>query len=111
VQQCKQLEEKQSELQGMEAVLNEEVCSIMEKLGEFRKNFEKATKEKNTARLKNKEILTKEQNKVLWVCVCMCMFCVLVCVNNEHCSCSRNLDPLVAMHPFIKTLFQVLSFA
>jgi predicted nuclease with TOPRIM domain len=64
VRQRKQLEEKQSELQSTEAVLNEEVCRLQEKLGESKMNFETATKEKNAARLKNKETLSNEQKQV-----------------------------------------------
>jgi hypothetical protein len=64
VRQRKQLEERQSKLQEIEAVLNEEACSLQEKLGESRMNFDTASKEKNAARLNNKEILNKEQNQV-----------------------------------------------
>jgi hypothetical protein len=64
VRQRKQLEEKQSELQGIEAALNEEMKSLMEKLEESKRNVETAIKEKNIARLKNKETLTKEQYQV-----------------------------------------------
>lgn len=64
VRQRKQLEEKQSELQTTEAVLNEEACRLQEKLGESKMNFDTATKEKNAARLKNKETLTKEQKQL-----------------------------------------------
>jgi hypothetical protein len=64
MRQRNQLEEKQSELQEGETVLNEEMASLQEKLGESRRNFETATKEKNIARLKNKEILSKEHNQV-----------------------------------------------
>jgi hypothetical protein len=44
--------------------LNEEACSLQEKLGASRMNFDTATKEKNAARVKNREILNKEQNQV-----------------------------------------------
>lgn len=64
MRQRKQLEEKQSELQGIEAALNEEMKSLMEKLEESKRNVETAIKEKNIARLKNKETLTKEQYQV-----------------------------------------------
>ncbi|GFG30387.1 hypothetical protein Cfor_05842, partial [Coptotermes formosanus] len=64
VRQRKQLEERQSKLQEIEAVLNEEACSLQEKLGESRMNFDTASKEKNAARLNNKEILNKEQNQL-----------------------------------------------
>ena len=64
MRQRKQLEEKQSELQATEAVLNEEACRLQEKLGESKMNFDTATKDKNAARLKNKETLTKEQKQV-----------------------------------------------
>lgn len=64
MRQRKQLEEKQSELQATEAVLNEEACRLQEKLGESKMNFDTATKEKNAARLKNKETLIKEQKQV-----------------------------------------------
>jgi hypothetical protein len=64
VRQRKQLEEKQSELQETEAVLNEEACRLQEKLGESKMNFDTATKEKNAARNKNKETLIKEQKQV-----------------------------------------------
>lgn len=64
MRQRKQLEEKQSELQATEAVLNEEAYNLQEKLGESKMNFDTATKEKNAARLKNKETLIKEQKQV-----------------------------------------------
>lgn len=64
VRQRKQLEEKQSKLQAIEAGLNEEACSLQEKLGASRMNFDTATKEKNAARVKNREILNKEQNQL-----------------------------------------------
>jgi len=64
VRQRKQLEDKQSELQATEGILNEETCRLQEKLGESKMNFDTATKEKNAARLKNKETLTKEQKQV-----------------------------------------------
>jgi len=64
VRQRKQLEEKQSELQAAEAVLDEEVRKLQEKVGESKLNFDMATKEKNAARNKNKETLKKEQNQV-----------------------------------------------
>lgn len=64
MRQRSQLEEKQSELQEGEAVLNEEMAGLQDKLGESRRNFETATKEKDITRLKNKEILSKEQNQV-----------------------------------------------
>jgi hypothetical protein len=58
------LEEKQSELQEGQAVLNEELISLQEKLGESRRNIETATNEKKIARHKSKEILSKEQTQV-----------------------------------------------
>jgi len=64
VRQRKQLEEKQSELQAAEGALDEEVRRLQEKLGESKMNFDTATKEKNAARLKNKETLVKEQKQV-----------------------------------------------
>lgn len=64
MRQRKQLEERQLKLQATEASLNEKACSLQEKLGESKMNFDTATKEKNAARLKNREILTKEQNQV-----------------------------------------------
>lgn len=64
MKQRKQLQEKQSELQGVEVALNVEMNSLREKLGDSIRNLETATKEKNTARLKNKETLAKEQNQV-----------------------------------------------
>jgi hypothetical protein len=64
VRQRKQLEEKQSELQQKEDDLNEEISNLMEKFQVSRRNFEMATKEKSTARLKNKNTLTNEQNQV-----------------------------------------------
>lgn len=64
MRQRKQFEEKQSELEATEAVLNEEACRLQEKLGKSKMNFDIATKEKNAARLKNKETLTKEQKQV-----------------------------------------------
>jgi hypothetical protein len=65
VRQRKQLEEKQSELQATEAVLDEEACRLQDKLGESKMNFDTATREKNAARLKNKETLIKEEKQVL----------------------------------------------
>jgi hypothetical protein len=44
--------------------LNEEACNLQEKLGESKMNFDTATKEKNAARLKNKETVIKEQKQV-----------------------------------------------
>lgn len=64
MRQRKQLEEKQSELQATEAALDEEVRRLQEKLRESKMNFDTATKEKNAARLKNKETLVKEQKQV-----------------------------------------------
>ncbi|XP_033607955.1 DNA repair protein RAD50 [Cryptotermes secundus] len=64
MRQRNQLEERQSELQEGEAVLNEEMVGLQEKLGESRRNFDTATKEKDITRLKNKEILSKEQNQL-----------------------------------------------
>jgi hypothetical protein len=64
VRQRKQLEEKQSELQATEAALDEEVRRLQENLGESKRNFDTAIKEKNAARLKNKETLVKEQKQV-----------------------------------------------
>jgi hypothetical protein len=64
MRQRNQLEEKQSELQEGEALLIEEMASLQEKLGESTRNFETATKEKKIGRLKNKEILSKEQDQV-----------------------------------------------
>lgn len=66
MRQRKQLEEKQSELQATEAVLDEEACRLQDKLGESKMNFDTATREKNAARLKNKETLIKEEKQVLW---------------------------------------------
>jgi prefoldin subunit 5 len=64
MRQRNQLEEKHSELQKGQAALNEEMASLQEKLRECRSNFEMVTNEKNAARRKNKEILSKEQNQV-----------------------------------------------
>jgi hypothetical protein len=64
VRQRKQLEERQLKLQATEASLNEKACSLQENLGESKMNFDTATKEKNAARLKNRKILTKEENQV-----------------------------------------------
>lgn len=64
MRQRKQLEEKQSELQATEAALDEEVRRLQENLGESKRNFDTAIKEKNAARLKNKETLVKEQKQV-----------------------------------------------
>lgn len=64
MRQRNQLEERQSELQEGEAALNEEMAGLQEKLGESRRNFETATKEKDITRLKNKEILSREQIQV-----------------------------------------------
>ncbi|KAJ9585795.1 hypothetical protein L9F63_002432 [Diploptera punctata] len=64
IQKLRQLEEKQSELQGLEVVLSEEVETLREKLSIAARHFQTATKEKEAIKNQNKEKLKKEEKEI-----------------------------------------------